>query len=520
MFSRSGILVNLIPLYTPNLARVIDGKQFRDKYLKNRSIHWNRMCSEPMISRRAFLTSSAALIGAATMPVSSRLGWAAAGDFRVLRATTGEAALMDNNDKKTPIWAYDGSLPGPELRYRRGETARIRLKNDLSDPTSVHWHGIRIDNAMDGVVGLTQDEVPPGGTFDYSFTLPDAGTYWYHPHHKTWEQMARGLYGMLIVEEDQPVAVDRDLLFVADDWRLNQDGLIDEASFGRIMDAAHQGRLGNWLSTNGLPEQRYTARSGERLRMRCVNTANARIMAFNVDRTKIQVHVIALDGQPVPPEELGADGLVLAPAQRADLLLDILAKPGDEIPIMEVSGREPVRAALIKLSDQAPLRAKPPKDPIQLPDNPLPREIDLLDPVELPMVMDGGAMGGLREANFEGQMLDIRSLVRKGKVWSFNGIVGKPLEPLGRITKGRTVVITMQNRTAWPHAMHLHGHHFQAVEKNGVLLKNEPWRDTLLINRSEEIKIAFVADNPGKWLFHCHILEHQAAGMLTWIEIA
>ena len=473
-----------------------------------------------MISRRQLLTSGAALAGVAAATPMSRLWAATQPPIIQLVAGTAQAALMDDRTQMTPLWAYGGSAPGPTLRAKRGDTLRIRLQNNLPQPTSVHWHGIRIDNAMDGVVGLTQAAVPPGEAFDYEFKVPDAGTYWYHPHHRTWEQMARGLYGMLIVEEDTPVPVDRELNFVADDWRLDKAGLIDEKSFGNLMDWSHQGRLGNWLTINGDPEPTIAVRAGERIRLRCANVANARILAFNFDREKIRASVIALDGQPTEPAELDARGLILAPAQRADLILDVAAAPGEQVPLLEVSRRQDVQVAKFAVSDAPPLRAKIIEEPVSLPKNPLPENLDLDAARTIPLIMEGGAMGSMREATYEGTVQDIRSLVQKGKIWAFNGIVGKPLKPLVRVTRNRTAIINMVNRTAWPHAMHLHGHHFRVVERNSQPVTGAPWRDTELVNRNEQVKIAFVADNPGKWLFHCHMLEHQAVGMLTWIEVA
>jgi len=134
---------------------------------------------------------------------------------------------------------------------RQGETVRVRLENDLPQPTTIHWHGIRIDNAMDGVAGLTQPAVEPGGSFDYAFKVPDAGTFWYHPHNLSWEQVARGLYGPLIVDEPDPPEVDQDIALVFDDWRLDETGQIHEASFAAMMDWSHAGRLGNVLTING-----------------------------------------------------------------------------------------------------------------------------------------------------------------------------------------------------------------------------------------------------------------------------
>lgn len=438
----------------------------------------------------------------------------------VLAAERASLVLLEKPARVTPVWAYGGSVPGPELRVRRGEAFTVRLENRLSQPTSVHWHGIRIDNAMDGVAGLTQDAVPPGGTFDYSFSAPDAGTFWYHPHFRSWEQLARGLYGLLIVEEDEPPAVDRDVAWIADDWRLEVTGLIDERSFGSMRDASHQGRLGNWLTVNGLTEPQIPVRAGERIRLRCVNVANARVMAFDFDRQKLRPSIVAVDGQPVAPREPDRRGLELAPGQRTDLIVDVLEAPGGRIPVYEVSTRERIESAAFKVEDAPPLRSRPLTESVSLPANPLARDLPLEDAQAIPMLMEGGAMGGLGEASYKGKMLDIRSLVAEGKVWSFNGIVGMPDQPLATVSRGRTAVIDMINRTAWPHAMHLHGHHFRVVERDGKAVTDAPWRDTVLVARQEKVRIAFIADNPGKWLFHCHMLEHQAAGMVTWIVVA
>ena len=471
-----------------------------------------------MIRRRQFLAAGAWAGVSALLPGTVRAAVADGPRF-VLRPEPTKAALLDDPAKPTPVWAYEDRVPGPVLRVRRGETFTVRLINKIPQPTSIHWHGIRIDNSMDGVSGLTQDPVPPGGTFDYTFSAPDAGTFWYHPHHRSWEQMARGLYGLLIVEEDEPPHVDRDLIWMADDWRLDGAGLIDERSFGSIGDWAHQGRLGNWLTVNGQSAPEIPVRAGERLRLRCANVANARILAFGFDREKLAASVVALDGQPVQPEPLDPHGFTLAPGQRVDLIVDVLGAPGSHIPVYEVSTRERIQAASFKVADGPRIRRRALAGSLRLEENPLPDEIPLTDAQEIPLLMEGGAMGALKEATYLGQTLDIRTLAAKGKVWSFNGIVGKPLQPIAHIPKGRTALINMINRTSWPHAMHLHGHHFRVVERNGIPVAGAPWRDTELIQRDEQVRIAFVADNPGKWLFHCHMLEHQAAGMLTWLEV-
>ena len=181
------------------------------------------------LSRRSFVTG---LSAAAAVPVLAKHSYAD-GTRAVLRATTSKAQLTPEGYPRTAVWAYaqkgGASVPGPEIRVKAGERVARRLQNELPQPTAVHWHGIRIDNAMDGAAPLTQDPVPIGGTFDYDFVCPDPGTYWYHSHNRSREQVARGLAGPLIVEDVEPWlglpgAATRELTLVLDDWLLNEDG--------------------------------------------------------------------------------------------------------------------------------------------------------------------------------------------------------------------------------------------------------------------------------------------------------
>ena len=199
------------------------------------------------------------------------------------------------------------------------------VENRLEEETTVHWHGLRVPNAMDGVPHLTQPPIAPGATFVYAFDLPDAGTYWYHPHQRSFEQVGRGLYGPLIVEEREPIRVDRDVTWVLDDWRLLPDAQIS-GDFGGFMDASHNGRVGNTVTVNGRVPEIFPVRAGERLRLRLINAANARI--FGLEFHGHRPRMIALDGQPVEPHEPEGGRVVLGPAMRADLVLDMSGRPG------------------------------------------------------------------------------------------------------------------------------------------------------------------------------------------------
>ena len=372
---------------------------------------------------------------------------------------------------------------------------------------------------MDGVPDLTQEAVPPGGSFTYDFTVPDAGTFWYHPHTRVWEQMARGLYGSLIVEERDAVPFDRDLTLLIDDWRLDEDKQVHEESFGRIGEWAHGGRYGNWPTVNGHHRPNFDVGAGERIRLRLINTCNARILALRLNSDR-DVSVIAIDGQPVSPYDAGRQTILLAPAQRVDVALEESPLGETAAFLEEISQDFPVRLAgftnsVISSTPRAKSNAFS-----SLPSNPLSTRLDLSDAREMELTMEGGAMGRMRSAMFNGREMDIDKLVDAGKVWALNGTVGMTDKPFFQVPKGRTVVVNIVNNTAFEHPMHIHGHHFKVLSRNGNGVSHAPWRDTQLIDRGEKATVAFVADNPGKWAFHCHTLEHAAGGMITWFEVS
>ena len=459
------------------------------------------------ISRRDFIGGIASLSVAG---IGIGIGTASASSVEVLRAATGAARLVPGDYPATPIWGYNGKMPGPVIRLRQGERLVRRFVNDLPQPSTIHWHGIRIANAMDGVPELTQPLVPPTGTFEYDFHVPDAGTYWYHPHNRTWEQLARGLYGALVVEEKEPPVVDRDEVLLIDDWRLGNDAKLEE-SFGAMMDWSHGGRLGNWITVNGQGDFGQTAQRHERLRLRLVNVANARI--FPLSLTGLEGWIVALDGQPVS-QPLPAGRMILAPAQRIDVIADVVAPSGGETALHFVDGDDLLPIARFKVDGA--IREKRLPAPKPLPANPVPALGDLGKARKTVLRMEGGAMGGMRGAMMGGRMMGMRGLVGQGRVWAFNGLAEMPEKPLLSAALGETVRIEMINDTAWPHAMHLHGFHFRKLEKDG---SQGPLRDTLLVDSEETAEIAFVADNPGKWLLHCHMVEHTAGGMATWIQV-
>ncbi|MBX9846757.1 MAG: multicopper oxidase family protein [Xanthobacteraceae bacterium] len=477
--------------------------------------------------RRSLLCGAASAGLAAVLP---RGGW---GNPRTVRdhklvAAVAQASIVGAAAPATQVWAYQGSVPGPEIRIRQGDRLRVLAENQLPQETTVHWHGIRVPNAMDGVAHLTQPPIGTGQSFLYEFDCLDAGTFWYHPHTKSFEQVERGLAGALIVEEAQPIAVDRDLVWMLDDWRLTPEAQISE-DFGHMMDVSHAGRLGNTVTINGRVPEQFAVRSGERIRLRLVNAANARIFALEFQGH--QPFVIALDGQPTEPYMPERGRIILGPAQRADLLLDCMGRPGDKFTVIDrFYPQQQFRLVDLSYDKGAPLRQSPLDASMRLPPNPL-ADPALQEAVRHTVEFGGGAMdpklmrgmnrGGSGRSGMMSEMMD---RMRRGAIWTINGVSVPGNEhahaPLLTLDRGKSYVLDMLNDTEWWHPMHLHGHVFRVLSRNGRPNGRREWLDTVLVAPKERVEIAFVADNPGDWMFHCHILEHQQGGMTGTIRVA
>lgn len=453
------------------------------------------------MDRRDFLVFSGALAvapGCATTQAGTK----------TLRAGASRQALAGAGHPDTAVWTYNGTVPGPELRFRQGERARIAVENALGADTTVHWHGIRLPNAMDGVPHLTQPPIAAhGGGFVYEFDLPDAGTYWYHPHLGNPEQIARGLYGALIVEEREPPAVDRDVVWVLSDWELDSQARLDEA-FRSPMAASHDGRIGNTVTVNGQVRDLFAVRAGERIRLRLVNASSARIYALAFEGH--DPTVVALDGHPVEPHP--AARVVLGPGMRADLMLDCAAAPGSSHRVIDDFYRRNAYELLkLQYGKEKPLRQDFP--PLRaLPANPVARP-DLAKADRHRIVFGGGMMGAMPSQR-----------EHKGMFWTVNGQSmvddhdhGHP--PLLALGLRKSCVLELVNDTAWHHPIHLHGHTFRILTRNGKVLEREQWSDTVLLDPKSRAEVAFVADNPGGWMLHCHVLEHQATGMMAVVRV-
>lgn len=463
-----------------------------------------------MISRRDILIGFASTAASLQLP-SLALAQIEDGYFE-LTAGLSKQKLYLADGPESDLWTYNGSAPGPEIRVKKGERVRVNFTNNLEEPTSIHWHGIRIENAMDGVSGLTQAPVQPGESFIYDFVAPDAGSYWYHAHNKSWNQVARGLYGSLIIDDIDPLFdQDHDITLMLDDWRLAGEGTLETASLGALMDWSHGGRLGNWLTINGQSQPKKMLKKGEHYRLRLINAANARI--FALDFAPLNAKALAYDGQLLrEPQLLKTGPLLLGPAQRVDLLVT----PESSFTLDEISTGEAIALMAFEISgDSQSTPFSQSLHPSQLP------EPDLANAQKFTLDMSGGAMGNFGDMVYNGKKLEGDDFRNTGQVWAFNGVANIAEKPFFNVATGTTIIVDVRNNTAWRHAMHVHGHHFKILNRSGTESDDgQIWRDTFLIEPQQTTQIAFVADNKGKWLLHCHMLEHAAAGMNTWFNVS
>ena len=448
------------------------------------------------ITRRQWLTGSSQLVLASMLPRSL---WAAQATDSILHLQAQESTV-NWLQAPTTLWSYDQAT----LQLKQGVSQRIRVTNHLPQATTVHWHGVRVANAMDGVSGLTQSPIQPGDYFDYEVMSPDAGTFWFHSHHNAVEQLARGLYGALIVSGEQEPMFEQDWPLLIDDWLLNEDGQID-ATFSNLHTQAHGGRMGNILSVNAqIGSWKQQAYVGDRVRLRLVNTATNRILQLRPEFPGALV--LAKDGQPLTTPEPVGEVIVMGPGERWDL--GWLANQTGQL--LEVSGQQPLLVAQVAVSSNAAMALPLYPGAMVLPANPMPQPSAEINQ-KVNLILQGGAMGRLQAAQYQGETLSFRELVNRGQVWAIDGQAGMSAEPLFRARAGQTIELQLDNRTAFAHTMHWHGHHVWADNR---------WQDSLTLARRQRKTVQLVAGNVGKWLIHCHMIDHQATGMVTWFEIA
>jgi FtsP/CotA-like multicopper oxidase with cupredoxin domain len=451
------------------------------------------------LSRRGFVGA----LGLAVVRPRLTIAEESTDGFHVLRAQKYVAELLENTDIKTLLWRFSIEERVTVLHAKQGSELKVRIVNNLEREIWFHWFGVR------GPSEMMTLSIEPGdeNAVDCVFTLTDAGTFWFGPLTDASRQRGMGLYGILAVEEKQLDPALVDIPLIIDDWKIGDDGKIEE-SFGDLQAAVGAGRLGNWFTVNGAYRPHIKLPADKPCRLRVLNAANARSMGLQFKG--LDPLVVALDGQPISPRHGGILGLVLQPGQRVDLVLDVGRE--DVAIALDISG-DIVEVCYLEREGGAGSDALP--DNFSLPINPIPVNLDMEKARTIPVVIAGGAKGGLKSATFKNEVLDMRALLERGMAWAINGVAGPGGEVIGKFAKGESIILDIDNATNFDQPLHIHGHVWQVIEQGGVLQEGQPWRDTILVPRMQKQKVAFVADNPGIWALQSLVAERVDSGLIA-----
>ena len=477
------------------------------------------------IDRRTFLKTAAGVaMGAGfglglPLPQSAR---AAGKRVRKFHFSASPARVSLGAGPEFTAWTYNGQVPGPEIRVREGEIVQVTLKNFLPESTTIHWHGIPLQNSMDGVPGITQPGVKPGETFVYEFEAKPAGTFIYHSHAGL--QLDQGLAGPLIIEpENDPGAFDREYTLLLEDWVMKDGGGTADTQrrqTGQMMGGGMMGRRrgprgGGSRPGDPMLEPVYDAyavngrvgpaisdlkvRRGERVKLRICNPSAATIYYL-----RLAGHTMTItdtDGNSIEPLE--TDIVRIGMGERYDVFFEA-DNPGywllaaAEQGAGEGSLRIPIRYHGIRDKE-----AKPPSFESGL------RMADYSDMrAASPAAWPSKQADRLYRQTLSGGM--------HSPYWTINNQVYPDTDQL-TVRENQKVRLSYGNHSMMAHPMHLHGHFFRVANPN---LPSERWifKDTLIVERMQRLDVEFLADNPGKWFHHCHHAYHMEAGMANVVS--
>ncbi len=494
--------------------------------------------TSPLLSRRTVLlgslgvASAAALTACTTSTTGSEMPSTpfgsptplspSPGQKVVTKTLTAKPVTLDLAGRTAATWGYDGSVPGPLVRATAGDFLRMTLNNQLPADTTIHWHGIRLRNAADGVPGLTQDPVRPGGAFVYEFTAPDPGTYFFHPH--VGVQLDRGLYAPMIIDDKTDTGgYDTEWVLVLDDWidgtgttpdevlkKLIADGGTATGGMGGMggMDHGSMGGMGGmsmgaapWgdagdvtyplFLVNGKPPTDpdvLTAKPGQRVRLRVINAASDTIFAVALGGHAMTI--THTDGHAVQPTEVSAFYIGMGERYDAIVTLTDGVFPLVARPFGKTSGGQGL--ALVRTgSGTAPGPNANPSElsgPILIGSQLQPAASSLLPAKSPDATVDLALQGSMKPYQ-----------------WGINGAPFGKNDPL-TVTAGQRLRINATNMTMMTHPLHLHGHTFA--------LPSGLRKDTVLMAPMQSLAIDLDADNTGDWMIHCHNIYHAEAGMM------
>ncbi|MFA5854611.1 MAG: multicopper oxidase family protein [Patescibacteria group bacterium] len=458
------------------------------------------------------------------------------GVVREYTLTADETRWELRPDFSTEVFAYNGQVPGPEIRVKRGDRVKVTLVNKLEDSTTIHWHGIRVPASMDGFPGISQEPVAPGGTFVYEFVVPDAGTFFYHSHVDTDEQVDRGLYGPFIVEPSEGAV--SDVVVALDDWLLDDSGnrldterTYEETQTDNVLDSVSEatrpstggtqhmmadgsvmggmqhegmmdhnfdprinGRYGNILAVNGKMGSAIARvevpKGGTRL-LRFINASNSMTHELKADDGRL-LEIVAVDGTSLAkPVRTGT--LTISPAKRFDVLLR--DQDGKAWSLVEKRATGELRIP-ITIGGEAGVEPSFTTDAPTPPDL-LARRPDAIISVGTDRMMDP-------------------------TTWTVNGLPYDMMgdnDPLATFRVGTWVKMRFMNGTMMAHQMHLHGVFMTVIARDGKPVTEQYRQDVIVVRPNESVDIAVLADNLGDWVMHCHNLEHEEHGLMAKIRV-
>ena len=417
-------------------------------------------------------------------------------DTKCYQLTASQFDWEISKGKKIRAWGFNNTIPGPVLRAKKGDKIAVKVKNELQEATVVHWHGIRLPAAMDGTDN-TQRPIQPGEEFEYCFTVPDAGTFWYHSHQNETVQMERGMYGALIVEDNTDPVFDAEKILMMDDMKLNADNQFKKGNRIQRWVERHDGRQGNTILINGKENTVITVNAGQTERWRFINASSARYIRLYFGGKTFKI--IGTDGG-LLEQTLNVTEVLMIPGER----IDIAAGPFIEGENFSIESLPYNRTTFVKTKNVqlANVMVGEAKSSIAFIPSNL-REIE-------PLAHQQAAIN--RKIEFA---VDIN--LKHGVDFFVNGVTHHSDKP---VNVGELQVWEISNSSLMDHPFHLHGFFFQVIEENGKEPGYRAWKDTYNLKPKSKIKIAWMPDDrPGMWMYHCHILEHHEAGMMGHFEV-
>ena len=418
-----------------------------------------------------------------------------------LTAAPARIALLPGH--VTDAYAYNGSVPGPTLEVREGDRVIIHFHNNLPEPTTIHWHGLHIPANMDG---SPLHPIGAGKSYDYIFTIPrgTAGTYWYHPHPdlRTGFQIAHGLYGGIIVRDPHdplPASLPEKLLILSDN-RFTPDGSPEMAARGTMQAVVDEenGREGNVLFVNGQVMPRVAIRSGEVQRWRVINVSAARIYRLSIPGQPF-LHVGDDGGLFERPQEV--PDILLANSERIELLVRGTGAPGSRVALQDLPydrydpHTRPADWDVTRDVLTLQYADAPPITPIALPE--ILRPIPVLDTSRV----TAHHVIVLSQGLIDGKTMDMRRVDTHSRL-------------------GATEIWQIENVVTMDHPFHLHGFQFQILDRDGVPEPYRSWKDVVNVRRHQRVRfIVRLDDFPGRWMYHCHILDHEDHGMMGILDV-